>query len=329
MKKLWKIIVVSCLLIIAGGCSGRIVQAPISPYVDPDVGRFSLNNVAVLPFVVPEYMKVESGAENISIEITNLLISGLTAKRVFTLTPTGRLKSEIDKAYPSSRDWIFNGNLTDGIKIGKKANSDGVIFCRVRKYLQGNMMDSEVEIEITLVETSTSNTVWSIRELITGKGGPEVFVASTNPVATARACSISAIESTMEKIEKIHRTGGPIKVTKTSPKQITGYSLVSTGVICTGISGYYFSESLKYYKNYENASNDYDLARFREKTQQSDTMWQIWGGVGMVTLGAGIYLLVTDYQKIASGKPSGIERRFVVAPRFSPKGAGVSCLFRF
>lgn len=324
-----KIFALICLLLFICGCSGRIIQAPIEPYVNPDVNRFPLTKVAVMPFVVPSYMKMESGAENISIEMTNMLISGLSSKRVFGLMQTDLIKAEIDKVYPSSRDWIFNGNISDAVKIAKATQADGVIFCKVSKYLQGNMVDSEVEIEVILVETSTGNTIWSIRELVLGKGGPEVFVASTQPVATARACSISAIDSTLEKIEKIHRTGGPITVSKMSPKQITGYSLVSAGIVFTGISGYYFSESLKYYNNYENAGNDYDLAKFREKTQQSDTMWQIWGGVGVVTLGTGIYLLVTDYQKVASGKPPGIERRFAVTPRITPGGAGVSCMFRF
>ncbi|GAH74702.1 unnamed protein product, partial [marine sediment metagenome] len=128
--------------------------------------------------------------------------------------------------------------------------------------------------------------------------------------------------------EKIYRKGGPIKVSTTSPRRIVGYSLISAGAVSTALSGYYLSESIKYYKNYEHATNDYDLARYRDKTQQSDMMWQLWGGIGLAALGTGIYFLATDYQRIARSQPN-TESRFVLAPEIRPNGAGISCLFRF
>lgn len=312
------------------GCSSRVVHAPIDPYADPEVGRFTLNRVAVFPFVIPDYLQMESGAETISIDMTNQFIAGTTSRRLMNVMDGRQIQTELRQTYASPRDWIFQGTLPEAIDLARAAGADGVVFGKVRKYLQGNLSDSEVEVEITLVEVSTMSTVWSVRELVIGKGGGRVVGPSTDTVVSARTCSLEAVQSVLDKVEKIYAKGGPIKVSTVSPKKIGGYSAISAGVISFGVSGYFMSESLKSYQNYENASSDYDLARYREKTQQSDLMWQIWGAAGLAALGAGIYLLVTDYQKIATAPPRN-DRRFVLAPTVSPKGkgAGVVCLFRF
>jgi hypothetical protein len=322
------IILLGLLIAVTSGCSMRMVEAPINPYVDPDVNRFSVSRVAVLPFVIPDYLEIAAGAEAISVEMTNRFIAEMTGRRLVPVMDSGQVKQAIADNYPSPRDWMFNGTMDEAVAVARSVQADGVVFGRVTKYIQGNLGDSEVEIELTMMDLATMSTIWSIRELVIGKGGPEVFTTSTEPALSARACSIHAIEGASEKVQKIYKTGGPIKVSTVSTRQVVGYSLVSVGAVSMATSAYYMSESLKYYKNYENASSDYDLARYREKTQQSDLMWQVWGGVGLVTLGTGVYLLVTDHKRIAQG-PVQKERRFVMAPTVHPGGGGLTCLFRF
>lgn len=140
---------------------------------------------------------------------------------------------------------------------------------------------------------------------------------------------MTAVEGAADKIYKIHKKGRPIKVTSYSPKKIAGYTLTTVGVASLAVSGFYVSEANKYYSDYGKADNDYDLSRYKDKTEQADLMWQIWGGIGLVTLGTGIYFLVTDDTKMAGTETNKPESRFVLAPLLSTKRQGFACLFRF
>lgn len=320
----------SFLAVFAAGCSIHIQEAPITPYADPEVHRFSLQKVAVMPFVLPEYLQVDSGAETISIDMTNGFISEVAGRRLFNMMDGQKVKEGISDAFPRARDWLFSGTVQDAIRISREIGADAVVFGKVRKYFEGNLSDSEVELEVTMIEISTRTTVWSIRELITGKGGLELTGPAMKPTVSARTCSLVAAKNVAEKAGRIYAKGGPIKVHATSPKKIAGFTTIAVSAVSLSVSAYYLAESQKLFEAYQTSENDSDRARLKAMTTEADLMWQIFGGVGLAALGTGIYLLVTDYQKIALSHPPTLpERQFVIAPNIRPGGGGVTCLFRF
>ena len=330
MRIFTSLAVVFLLVTFAGGCSIHVQQAPITPYADPEVHRFSMQKIAVLPFVLPEYLKMDKGAETISIDMTNGFISEVASRRLFSVMSGGQVKNAIENAFPRTRDWLFAGTIQDAVRIGREIGADGVVFGKVRKYFDGNLSDSEVELEVTLVEVSTITTVWSIRELITGKGGIEITGPAMKPTVSARTCSLVASKNVAEKAQRIYAKGGPIAVHSTSPKKIAGYTTLAVSAVSLSVSAYYLAESEKLYEAYQRSNNSDDQVRLRVLTTESDLMWQIFGGVGLAALGTSIYLLVTDYQKVALSHPPALpEKRFVIAPTIAPNGGGVTCLFRF
>ena len=326
MKKLSFLAVLVWLLV--SSCAKPIVHAPIDPYVNPEVNSYYLRRVAVFPLVVPDYLKVDAGAENISIDLTNRFISGMAGRHLVRIMDGETVKEAIRHNYPSARDWLFSGSMREAVTIARQIGADGVVFGKVTRYVDGNLSESQVEVEISLVQVESVSTIWSVRELVTGKGDLGISEHSTGTVPSARSCSYSAIDSANDQVSLIYRKGGPITVRKTSPRQIAGYSLISGGALSLGLAGYFISESAANYKSYQSAANDYEMAQYRDETQRYDRLWMIFGSIGLTAVGTGVYMLITDSTQVAEAA-DGHKSRVAVAPTMLPKGGGVVCSFEF
>jgi len=293
MKRLVGLTALALLLSIGlAGCSNQVIRVPIDPFVTSDYASRHIQRVAVLPVVVPDYLLGQSG-ETISVDLTNQFMVELANRRLYSLVGGDMVRDILVEQYNSPRNWLETGDVAGAIRLGRELKVEGVIFGRIVRYVQSNLTQSEVEVEFQLVEISSLETVWSVREQMLGKGGSPTF-SDTVTTPTNRRLSQSAITGAAERIGEIHKAGGPIEVSNISTRRIAGYSLLSVGTVAAVTAGYYFTMSLNAYKDYQKADSATDLNRYQNDTEEYDRMWMIFGGVGAACLGTGVYLLLTD-----------------------------------
>lgn len=314
------------LLAVSAGCSSQIMRVPIDPYVTPDITSRYIKKVAVLPVVIPDYLAGQGG-ESVSVEMTNQFMTELAGRRLYNLVGGDRVKKALQQVYGQPRDWLYQGTVAAAIRVGRELKVDGVVYGRVKRYLQANLSQSEVEIEFQLVEISSLETVWSVREMFIGRGGsPTLNEPVTSP--TARRLSQAAVTGAAERVAEIYEHGGPFEVSNISTRQIWGYSLLSTGAVSTVVAGYYLTMSYNAYRHYQEADNPADLDRYQDNTEEYDRMWMIFGGAGAALLGTGAYLLLTDpARRLASYGES--PTRVAIMPFVTPNSFLLGCAWRF
>ncbi|MBZ0270413.1 DUF3280 domain-containing protein [bacterium] len=282
------------IALFGAGCASRIVNVPIDPYVDPDMGRHRVQRVAVMPFVIPEYLRDQGGAETVSIEMTNLYMEELAGEGVFALIPGEQVKEAMIRDVPNPVDWIYNGTVREAARIGRRVGADAVVYGEIKKYLSGNLSNSEIEVETTLVEVSTLTVIWRVREVIVGRGGKKLLNEPITSVPPSRLAEIAA-DDAAHKVRRIHEEQGPIRVVNVSPRKRAGYAVLAGGVVIGAASIYYIGKSDEAYDKYTSADNDADLSRYRRQTKEYDQTWQILGAAGLAAVGTGIYLVLTDH----------------------------------
>jgi len=320
-------VVVAGLLLLATGCSSQIVRVPIDPYVSPDLPQRSINRVAVLPVVVPDYL-IGSGGETISVEITNQFIARMATQRLYNLVAGDRVSEALAHEYGNPRDWLVKGTIAGALKIGRQLQTDAVIYGHVKRYVQTNLAQSEVEIEFQLVDVNTMETVWSVRELMIGKGGSATLNEPVTSPPTRQLAS-RAVDGVAERVGQIYQEGGPIEVSTVSTRQIWGYSLLSAGAVSTVAAGYYFTMSYNAYRHYQDADSAADLSRYKDDTEQYDQMWMIFGGAGAALLGTGTYLLLTDPARQYAEGEADEANRIAVIPMVTPNSYLLGASWRF
>jgi Peptidoglycan-synthase activator LpoB len=326
MRRFVSFLMLGLMLAATAGCSRQVIRAPLSPYVASDLTSRNIRRVAVLPVVVPNYMQ-STGGEVVSVEISNELMSKLASQRLFDLVGGAAVRDEMLADYGNMRDWIYDGNVVGAVKVGRELKADAVIFGRVLRYVQSNLSQSEFEVQFDLIEIASMETVWSVRELLIGKGGvPGRGGEVTTP--SSRALSQQAVEGASERVAEIYAAGGPIEVSTVSQQQIWGYSLVTTGTVVTVAAGYYFALSVQAYQQYRESDSAAELARYRDDTEDFDQMWMILGPAGLGLLGVGTYLLLTDPARdLATIETENT--RFTFAPAVTHGALGLSCLGQF
>ncbi|MBU0481887.1 MAG: hypothetical protein KKG47_12380 [Proteobacteria bacterium] len=147
-----EIATVLLLILLLSGCSaamGRVSrdsgrQAPVV-YVHPLQNVYGRASLAVLPFQVPE------GREGaFSDQVAALFRDVLLGKRSFPLVKL------VDQEY---------GDPVEAAAIGRKAGVDLVLAGRVNYVVSGTELGGAgVDVSIRLINTSTGNTVWYIRQ---------------------------------------------------------------------------------------------------------------------------------------------------------------------
>ncbi|MCZ7587100.1 MAG: hypothetical protein M5R36_29220 [Deltaproteobacteria bacterium] len=319
------------LALLVCSCSSQIVNVPVNPYVDPGIRQKQIRRVAVLPFVVPDYLQFQEGAEAVSIEVTNAFMANLAAQGVYDLVEGDTVRAAIKRQFATARDWIFQGTRTEAARVGHEVAADAVVFGVIKKYFQGNLTDSEVELEINLVEVTGRVTVWRVREILIGKGGKKYLNETPLAVPPGVLAEVAAKDAA-HKVRRIHEAGGAIEVVSVSHRKAWGYGVLAGGLVFTAAGAYYYAEADAAYENYKNADNDADLERYRRSVKENDQAWQILGGLGVAAVGGGLYLLLTDHtveSYTAKGSPAP-EPAFAVAPALLPGGApGVALGVRF
>ncbi len=314
------------LSLAALGCGAQIIRVPIDPYAVQGLNGRGIKKVAVLPVVVPEYLRGQGG-EAISVDITNQFMTELATRRLYDLIAGDPVREALGKVFEAPQDWLYQGTSQEALKVGREVKADGVIFGVVRRYVQANLSQTEVEIEFQLVEVGSAETVWSVREYYIGRGGsPSQHDPVTSPAT--RLLAQHAVTGAAEHIGAIHAANGPIEVSTISNRQIWGYSLLSAGAITTVATGYYFTLSYNAYKGYQHAGSTADLSRFRHNTQQDDQMWMIFGGASVALLGTGTYLLLTDPAR-EFARATDNANRVAVIPFVTPSWFLLSCAYRF
>jgi len=316
----------------SGACSSQIVNVPINPYVDPDLQHQKIRRVAVLPFIIPEYLHYQEGAEAVSIEVTNSFIAELAALRLYSIADGDVVRSAIKRQFANPRDWIFQGTAHEAARIGMEVRADAVVFGVIKKYFQGNLTDSEFEIEINLVEVTSRLTVWRVREVLIGKGGKKYLNETPFSIPPARLAEVAAKDA-VKKIRKIHEVGGPIEVVNVSYRKACGYGVLAGGFVLTAVGSYYYNEASVSYSRYKDADNETDLEKYRRQTKEYDQAWQILGGLGVAAIGGGLYLIFTDHTVEARTSSTGgalARRSLVVLPAvLGPETPGVVVGLRF
>lgn len=307
-------------------CGGRIIRAPLSPYVAGDLRTRQVRRVAVLPTVVPDYLRGQGG-ENVSVDLTNKFMSELARRRLFDLVGGAVVTDAMRATGGDLGRWLYEGNVAGAVKLGRELKVDAVVFGRVVRFVQANLARSEFEVQFELIEISSMETVWSVRELLVGEGGTAMKgEAVTSP--TTRSLMDHAVAGAGERVGQVYEAGGPIEVSTVSGRQIWGYSLISAGAVTTVAAGYYLAMSAQAYRKYQDADSASELSRYRDDTEESDQMWMILGPVGLGLVGGGTYLLLTDpARKLASREAGGA--RFTFVPVLAPGTIGVSCLGSF
>jgi hypothetical protein len=262
----------------------------------------------------------------VSVELTNRFISEMAARRLFDLVAGDQVTEAMTAVYGNPRDWIFDGTAAAAAKIGRELKVDGVVFGQIKRYVQTHLDQSEFEVEFELIEISTLETVWTVRELMIGKGGsPGRSDVVTSP--TTRELSERAVTGAVERVGEIYAAGGSIKVSTTSAQTIWGYSLLTVGAVTTVGGVYYAAMATQAYRRYQSANTAADLARYKEDTDQYDQMWMILLPAGLAVTGGGVYLLVTDpARSYAAGLAP---TRFAAAPLLLPGGAALACYGQF
>ena len=308
------------------GCTSQIVRVPLTPYVAGDLKNSPVRRVAVLPVVVPDYL-MDKGGEVVSVELTNQFMTELAAKRLFDLVGGDQVTEAMTASYGNLREWVFQGNLSSAVKIARELKTEGVIFGQVKRFVQSHLDQAEFEVQFELVEIGSLETLWSVRELMIGKGGSP---ALNEPVTAppTNVLSERGVQGAAERIGQIYETGGKIEVSQTSPRMIWGYSLLSAGAVTTVAAVYYLTMSSQAYRKYGSADSAADLSRYQDDTKEYDQMWEILGPIGLGLIGGGTYLLLTDpARQYAERETAPV--RFALMPVVTPTRYGVGCYARF
>ncbi len=310
------------------GCSSQIVSVPINPYVDAGLPSRRIGAVAVLPFVVPEYLQFKDGAEAVSVDATNRFIEELARDGAYRQVDGAKVRDAIAASYPTPRDWIFKGTQADAARIARQVGADAAIFGRITKYIHGNLTDSEFEMEVTCVDTSGNLRLWTVRQTLIGRGGKR-WLAEPDIAPSPEVLSEHASVAAADQVARIQLAGGPIDVVGTSHRRAWGYGVLAGGVFLTATGGYFFAMSEDSYSRYRDADTDVDLARYKKQTEEYDNAWQITGAVGVAAIGTGIYLILTDQTLRSADAEAGT--KFVWSPGVVTKSGapGVVALWRF
>ena len=143
----------ACLVIVLlTGCSasmGKLSRdegrkAPVV-YIHPLKNVYTQARVAVLPFQVPDGRQRLFGEQ-----VAALFRDVMLGKRAF---PVVKL---VDQQY---------GNQSDAARIGKEMGADLVLAGRVNYVVSGTELGgARVDVSIRLLNTSTGNTVWYVRQ---------------------------------------------------------------------------------------------------------------------------------------------------------------------
>ncbi len=320
-----KILAVAFLFILAG-CSSQVVNVPINPYVDSEMAGRNVRRAAVMPFIIPSYMNGRDGGEAVSIEITNRFIAELSARGLYQIVDGDSVRGAIGRNYASPRDWIAKGDRMNAVHIAREVSADAVIIGTIKKYFQGNLTDSEVELEIECVDLAGTRTIWVIRELLVGKGGKSWLNETPFSIPPARLAEL-AVKDAADKAVRIRDEGGPINVTTLSPRKVGGSVLMAAGTVLTATGLYYYNEASKSYREYKDADSAATMASARNRTEDYDKAWQYIGGAGIAAFGGGLYLILTDHSALTSERDT--ERKVVVLPTATPDLYGLSLLVRF
>jgi TolB-like protein len=325
MRGAIRLLLVGWIAVLVGACGSQIVRAPLNPYVAPDLRQRNVRQIAVLPVLVPSYLSGQGG-EGVSVDLTNQFLTELAARRLYDLVAGDRVTEAIAAVYGNPREWIYEGNTSQALKIGRELKVQGVIVGQVRRYVQAHLDQSEFEVQFDLIDVSSMETLWSVRELMIGKGGTPGF---GRPVTTppARRLAEKGVQGAADRISQIIETGGPIKVAAISNQTIAGYSLISAGAVSTVIGVYYVVLS-KNYQQYQKADDAADLSRLRNNTEEYDQMWMIFGSAGLALLGGGLALVLTDPALEFAAAPADAPR-VAMAPVMTPRGFALAFHGRF
>ncbi|MDP8221965.1 MAG: hypothetical protein P9L99_01280 [Candidatus Lernaella stagnicola] len=326
MRRVLFCIVLATWLLAAAGCGRQVIRTPIDPYVASDLSTRQIKRVAVLPIIVPDYLRGKGG-EAVSVDLTNQLMADLAGDRLFDVVGGTVVTDALAEQYGRLQDWVFDGNIVGAVKIGRELKADGVVFGRVTRYIQSNLDQSEFEIRVELVEIASMETVWSIHELLIGKGAaPGYGEAVTTP--SARELSNKGVRGAAERIGEVYEAGGPIEVSNISGRKIWGYSLLTAGAVTSVAAGYYLALSAQAYQKYQDADSAADLSQYQDDAEEYDQMWMILAPIGLGLLGGGTYLLLTDparnYTTIETDNT-----RLTFAPTVTTGGVGLTCLGQF
>ena len=231
----------ACAAALAAGCAGQIRVEPIQPYVDPGIRSYSIRTVAVVPFVIPEYLGTLDGGNQVSVRMTNDLIRHLNGMASYHIISPVTVRDTIVEGIGPVNKWIYEGSLEQALAVAQQLQCDGVIYSRLTSYRQGNLIDSEVEVETSLIDTFSATTVWSIRENVRGKAGDEKL---NQPVRapSAELLSEQAVANVAKKIELVNRDGENVEVTYVSPRRVAGFTLLGVGVASTAVTAYSYYE---------------------------------------------------------------------------------------
>ncbi len=319
-----------CLLILllpaVLGCTSQIIRVPIDPFAVHDINSHYVKKVAVLPIVVPDYLRGQGG-EEISIDVTNQFLSELASRRMYNLVAGDAVRDALNVSYESPRDWVYQGTSSVAVRVGRQLKVDGVIFGVMRRYLQANLTQTEVEIEFQMVEVGSAETIWSVREYFIGRGGsPTLREPVTSPAASVLAQR--AVAGAVGRVDEIYQANGPVEVSTISTRQIWGYSLLSAGAVSAVTTGYYFTMSYNAYQQYQDADSSADLVRYRNDTEEYDRMWMIFGGTSLVLLGTGTYLLLTD-PAAEFARDTENSTRITLIPYVTPSAFLLGCAGQF
>jgi hypothetical protein len=315
------------ILTTLSACASQIVKVPINPYVNPEAVRRNVRKVAVMPFVIPDYLDHHSRGEVVSIQITNRFIAELSSLGVYEVVDGREVQTALKRQYPNPRQWIFEGSKNDAIRVGAEVSADAVVYGVIRKYFQGNLTDSEVELDLHCIEVSSRQTIWNIRELIIGRGGKKYLNETPLSVPPSRLADIAVADAARSAL-KINEEKGPINLVSISHRQAWGYGVMASGVALTAAGSYFYNESEKAYSDYRHSETDRDLSENKQKTDDYDKAWQGLGGLGVAAVGTGLYLVLTDHTSVVAKNKS--DRRLVIFPLAPSPGAwGAACIFRF
>jgi hypothetical protein len=312
--------------LVLSGCASQIVERPIAPYVDAGITSFTTRTVAVVPFVIPKYLTFSEGGHHVSASMTNDLMRRLEELKLYHLVdPADVTRVMTDQVGPLS-EWIFEGTRDEALTIARALGCDGLLVPAVVTYRQGNLIDSEVEIELTLLDVFSATTLWSIRENIRGKAGKESLNQPVRAPAATRLAQV-AVEKAVDKIGNVSRDGADYTVPTASPRKIAGYTVLGIGVASVGVTGYYYYDAQKNYDAYKHARQSGEIRRLKEKVELGDTLWMTFGSLSLVSLGTATYLLVTDDPYSYAGLPTWLrERRVDLVPSLTEGGGRL--LFR-
>ena len=318
------------ILALTAGCSSQVRNDAAAPYKAPGAGETSIQTVAVLPFLLPDYVEpdmVDNGGSSLSIDVTNEFMLRLSSLGAYTIMD-GRQVGPVLKAHSGTeRDWLFRGDEQTAAAIGRDLGVEGVFFCRIKRYITSNLVDSEVCLEAVLLDCASGGIVYRVQSHMTGKqGNTRLKQAPTVPSA-----EVLAHEAVMDLSAQISGLTGTKRIVHrhhtVSPRRIAGYSLLGAGAAAAGVSVYYYTEANKSYDEYRHTDDSQKLQDLKDTTEANDKVWQGLGLVSLGCLGTSAYLLLTDHSGGAAdeGKP----------PRYSifvgpyDDGAMLLLLFRF